>query len=163
MDLYLIRETKRSVSFRWLAFWPSECGGMLCEELQVGESHVLCSLARTPEDSSLRVWWCAGTLPSWFCHHLSKDAVGHLKLVSLNSHWLRFLPQSPLPLDSSSVLSPRTAQPASHSEGLFRRLLQLLLITSSHTIYPLAHQKSWNSVKPFISLLKKKDSIKLWY
>lgn len=43
--------------------------------------------------------------------------------------------------------------------GALQKFVQLLVITPSHTIRPLAHQKSWNSTKSFISVFKKHHQI----
>lgn len=80
-----------------------------------------------------------------------------LSLLSPESGGRAALPLSPqLPLTPSYLLTRSLQSLTSATPRNPSKVVHHLVITSSHTIYPLAHQKYWNCVKSFISVLKKK-------
>ena len=83
---------------------------------------------------------CCG---SWGCKQ--SDTTEQLKWTELTPSYLL----------TGSLQSLTSATPRNPS-----KVVHHLVITSSHTIYPLAHQKYWNCVKSFISVLKKKKNQK---
>ena len=86
---------------------------------------------------------CCG---SWGCKQ--SDTTEQLKWTELTPSYLL----------TGSLQSLTSATPRNPS-----KVVHHLVITSSHTIYPLAHQKYWNCVKSFISVLKKKKKPKNWH
>lgn len=87
-----------------------------------------------------------------------EERVGRtLSLLSPESGGRAALPLSPqLPLTPSYLLTRSLQSLTSATPRNPSKVVHHLVITSSHTIYPLAHQKYWNCVKSFISVLKKK-------